>query len=589
MNIYIKYDLDKSIFNTKSYQSIKSIINEYLQLNSIDDNIENYFVDFNGLCLNNDYSLEKYNIENNAVITLNKKIKGGSMKNRILTIIFGVIIGIIPIFVLPLGFVPLTAGLIKIIVEKSISTIAKYLVCTLGKVTLYSRINILLFFIKYVTFILMIYVIMTFPLIIFCISLKGHTILDNPKSMCGAISAGSTTGMILTCIFIMIYSCFKFGDYILKLFINIFKLTYFTNTIFNPTLQTLLKIYNKLKYVPIKIIPIVGQIMTGYFISLTALLKIVNVVLSSIQKLGCKFQFNKQDFLKNVMSGVKSLKKHGSTKHGSSKHGSSEHGSSKHESSEHGSEDGSDDDNSINQPIIFGVNNVICEPDINKCCAPENYESIGDALSFLLDNGITSGIIKMYKVYPAFVLIVEALYGAGLDRLGYDTGLYGALYEQKNYLNRILEKNSEKLTDITKDLIYTFLTNGDQQLIPKIKNSLDTNLNIPIDQSKIDEVNKLKEKIDNLEERMIYYSKRENAAYVVGGSLFKTIFKFVFVNIFCNVVSTAKASEDVIFKMGDLSEMIDMLKAGSSTGLFISVFYIIAIIVLVLCSIFQAF
>ena len=577
MNIYIKYDLDKSIFNTKSYQSIKSIINEYLHLNSIYDNIENYFIDYNGLCLNNDYSLEKYDIENNAVITLNKKIKGGSLKNRILIIVFGVIIGIIPIFVLPLGFIPLTAGLIKVIIEKSINTIFKYLVCTLGKVTLYSRLNVLLFCIKYFIFILMIYVTITFPLIIFCISLKGHTILDNPTSMCKAISVGSTTGLILTCIFLMIYSCFKFGDYILKFFINIFKLTYITNTIINPILQTLMQIYDKLKYLPIKFIPVLGEGLSAYFIVLNLLLNIVNVILSSIQKLGCKLQFNKQDFLKNVMSGVKSLKK---KKHGSSVHGSSVHASS---------EDGSSDNNSSKQSNIFGVNNIMCEPDLNQCCAAENYEFIGDSLSSLLDNDVTSDIIKSYKIYPSFVLVVEALYGAGLDRLGYNTGLYGPLYEQKNYLNRILESNSEKLKDITKDLIYTFLTNGDQQLIPKIKNALDTNLNIPIDQSKIDEVNKLKTKIDNLEERMIHYSNKENAAYVVGGSLFKTIFKFIFVNIFCNVVTTAKTSEDVISKMGDLYEMIDMLKAGSSSGLFVSIIYIITVIVIVICSIFNVF
>lgn len=569
MNIYIKYELNKTIFKTISYQSIKSIIYKYLELNNISDDIDNYFLDYNGTYLNNDYSLEKYNINNQTILTLNKKIKGGSTMNRILIIILGIVIGLIPIFILPLGFIPLTAGLIKVIVEKSINTVCKYLVCTLGKVTLYSRIKFFLIIIKYTTFILMIYVLMTFPLILFCISLKGHSILDNPKSMCGAISAGSTTGIVLTMIFIMIYACFKFGDYLINFFIYIFKFTYITNTTINPSLQSLLKLYDKLKYLPIKVIPIIGQGMTAYFTGLGMLLKIVNVVLSSVQKLGCRLQLNKQDFLKDIMSGVKSLKK---GKH-SHKSGSS-----------------SDDDSSSgNQTSTFGVNNIICEPDMNKCCAAENYVFIGDALSFLLDNGITAGIIKMFKVYPAFVLIVEALYDAGLDRLGYDTGLYGPLYEQKIYLNRILEKDIDKLTDITKDLIYTFLTEGKQELIPKIKNALDTDLDIPVDQQKIDEANKIKTKIDDLEEKMIYYSKRENAAYIVGGSLFKTIFKFIFVNVFCNVVTTAKSSEDVINKMGDISEMVDMLKAGSSSGLFTSVIYLIAIIVLLFCGLFGVF
>ena len=88
---------------------------------------------------------------------------------------------------------------------------------------------------------------------------------------------------------------------------------------------------------------------------------------------------------------------------------------------------------------------------------------------------------------------------------------------------------------------------------------------------------------------MIYYSRNEGAAYIVGGSLFKTIFKFIFVNVFCNVVTTAKTSEDVISKMGDISEMVDMLKAGSSTGIFVCILYLLAIIVLTFCGLFGIF
>jgi hypothetical protein len=569
MDIYIKYELNKSIFNTKKYQSIKSIIYNYLEINNISDNVENYFLDYNGSYLDDDYSLERYNIERKSILTLNKKIKGGTTRNRILTILFGVLIGLMPIFILPLGFIPLTAGLIKIIVEKSLNTICKYLVCTLGKVTLYSRIKIGLWVLKYTAFLLMIYVLMTFPIIIYCVSIKGHTILDNPKSMCGAINAGSLTGLILTSLFLLIYACFKFGDYFLKLLMSIFKLTYFTNTLINPYLQAGLKIYNKAKYVPIFAIPVLGEIIKPYFSGLTILLKIVNLVLNSVKKIGCQLTFDKKALLKEIQSGGRGHLHKRSHKH-----------KDKHKKSD------SNDDSSSNS---FGVNDIICEPDLDQCCSAENYVFIGDSLSFLIDNGFTSSFIKMFKVFPAFVLIIEALYGAGLDRLGYDTGIYGPLYEQKNYLNRILEKNIATLSKSTVDLINTFLNNGDQQLIPKIKNALDTNLDIPVDQKKIDEANKIKLKIDELEERMIYYSRNEGAAYIVGGSLFKTIFKFIFVNVFCNVVTTAKTSEDVITKMGDISEMVDMLKAGSSTGIFICILYLLAIIVLTFCGLFDIF
>ena len=101
------------------------------------------------------------------------------------------------------------------------------MVCNLGKVTLFSRIGFFLSFIKYVMFTLMIYVLITFPLILFCITLKGHNVLDNPQSMCGAISTGSLVGLILTAIYAMMYIGFRFGDYLIDFFIlPIFKIAF---------------------------------------------------------------------------------------------------------------------------------------------------------------------------------------------------------------------------------------------------------------------------------------------------------------------------------------------------------------------------
>jgi hypothetical protein len=78
-------------------------------------------------------------------------------------------------------------------------------------------------------------------------------------------------------------------------------------------------------------------------------------------------------------------------------------------------------------------------------------------------------------------------------------------------------------------------------------------------------------------------------SYEKGKTLFKTIFKYLFLNIFCNVVSTAKTSQDIISKSGEISEMIEILKAGSATGIIVAVCYFITFIVLIICGIFNIF
>ena len=80
MNIYIKYgDNNKQLIRIKNYESINSIINNYLIKNNINDNeIDDYFLDYNGKYLNKNFSIEKYNLKEETILTINKKKKGGS-------------------------------------------------------------------------------------------------------------------------------------------------------------------------------------------------------------------------------------------------------------------------------------------------------------------------------------------------------------------------------------------------------------------------------------------------------------------------------------------------------------------------------
>ena len=47
MKIFIKYENIKTELNIEIYQSINSIINQYLTENNIQDNINNYFLEIN--------------------------------------------------------------------------------------------------------------------------------------------------------------------------------------------------------------------------------------------------------------------------------------------------------------------------------------------------------------------------------------------------------------------------------------------------------------------------------------------------------------------------------------------------------------
>jgi len=72
MKIFIKYENNKKVLlNISNFQSINSIIYQYLEkIDRSNDLLDDYFLDYNGIYLNKDYSLEKYNIVDNTELTL---------------------------------------------------------------------------------------------------------------------------------------------------------------------------------------------------------------------------------------------------------------------------------------------------------------------------------------------------------------------------------------------------------------------------------------------------------------------------------------------------------------------------------------
>lgn len=568
MKIFINYENIKISLHTKEYQSVNSIINEYLKKNSKMTKYKNnddYSLDYNGILLNKNLSLEKYNITDNSILNITEKVKGGNSfisfaMHNIILVILVFIIALLPIFILPLGFIPLTSSLIKTIIEKSFNTIGTYLVCTLEKITLFKRMKFIIFIIKYVIFLLMIFVIITFPLILLCVTLKGQTITDNPKNVCGAISAGNISGSILTMIYVFIYILYRGGDYVIDFFIWLFKKSYMLNTTFNPSLASLREVYDKAKYTPWLIIPFLGEGIIGYFQYLDSTLPLTTVVLESITSIGCADEFSKELLMGAVLNKMKEL--------------------------ENKTNENIRNENKKIKVISFDDPIDLCIMNKNKCCNPKNYVMIADIFLTSLGNSIIAATLKSYYIYPAYVLIIQALYEYALSSINdYENLTHNNTEHKKIYFRKLLANKIDKIPYDLKEMINNYLENNNNYLVPEIQDRLD-NLFLSENSNFIKEI---RAKLALLEDRMIAYSKESMSAYIPGGSLFKTVFKIVFLDTLCNVFATAKSSEDVISKMGEMKEIVDMLKAGTSSGLITSFCYLIVVIILIICGIFNIF
>jgi len=573
MKIFINYECNKKIINTENYESITSIINKYVIENNINEDIDNYFLDHNGIYLNRNFSLEKYKIKEESTLNLHTKKRGGSnfvsfaMKNPFLVFIVFVI-AFLPVLILPLGFIPATATLIKIIIEKSVDTIGKYLVCTLGKITLFKRLKLLLTVNKYMFYVIMIFVVIAFPLILLCVTLKGNSITDDPKNMCGAISAGNIAGIILTSMYMGMYLLIRAGNLIIKPLIYICKQNYISNMLFIPLLKYILKFYDTMKYLPVVLLPFIGPGIHAYFAFLGLSLVGLKVILDTVKDIGCKSTFSKEAFIKKLMANVNKEKKNQDDKN------------------DKGNTDEINNHDDVFTHAMEIKRETVCkDTDDIKCCDPQNYVSIGDALTMVIENGVSSKILKSAGFFPSFILFTEALYESALSRMDANNDLQTKGFnEKKLYLRKILQDKINKISEGTRELIRKFLENGDEDLIHNIKQGLEKNF--PSDNPLINEV---KIKLAYLEDSMIRFSEEDGSKYAPGKSLFKTIFKIIFVDVFCNVAQTTKTSLDVIHEMGEMEELVDMLKGGTSAGIYTGMSYVLTVIILIILGIFNMF
>jgi len=618
MKIYIKYENKNKIINTNNYESINSIINKFIIKYEINDNLynylynisDNYFIDYNGKYLDVNMCLEKYNIKKNSILNLNKKKRGGNsfidfVKKNIFLVLIVLFIALLPVLILPIGFIPATATLIKIIIEKTFESILNFLLCKYGKKTLYNRLKLIISIFKYFIFIIIIFVIISFPIMLLTITMKGHTLMDDPKSMCKAINVGNITGMVLTLVYFGIYIIYRCGNYIIPIMINLFKKNYILNTLFNPILSSILNTYNRSKYYPIMIIPIIGIGISAYYTFLSLIIPGLELLLTAISEAGCHKSFNKNMFMNKINDKLKNLKNMGK-KFDEIKERIEEM-DEKYDNISSKLDDLKGKYYNIIEKSEFPLKKSVA----NKLDYLKEYDLKGKMEDLKQKIDIKGKFEKFKGKYENIKekLLNEHHGGKSIEHEPKHEQKHDSEHESKNSEFKILNDinpvcltseiqccNPSNFIDIA-DVINMLLNNAFTSLILKktklyscfvifaeglYEYALD---NINDNNSKDEIINK----INIIDQNMIEYSRIDGSVYNPGKSLFKTIFKIIFIETFCNIFQTAKTSKDVISRMGETEELVDMLKAGSSTGIIMSPLYFLTVIILIICGIFNVY
>ena len=307
MNINICYNNKNNKFEVDPLESILSIKNRFFSNNDNDNNennLDDYDIFLDNKKLEDQDYLDKFTITNGQKLNIYTKIKGGR-DGSFLYYFFGIIIVLLPIIILALGFIPAFSSMLGIILQKSFGKIFDYLECNLGKKTLVSRFKWLtMSVVQYLILGLMIYVIITIPLTILCTMLRGERIFDNPLNLCKPIKTANTASTILIIFYFMFYFMLRYGNWIGSLLLDFCKQNYYLNTIFSPMIQSLLNFYNRIKYLPVAFIPLVGMTITNYMRGIELILPVFYTLLVSIKDAGCKKILNKTKFLNVLKSKI---------------------------------------------------------------------------------------------------------------------------------------------------------------------------------------------------------------------------------------------------------------------------------------------
>jgi hypothetical protein len=103
-------------------------------------------------------------------------------------------------------------------------------------------------------------------------------------------------------------------------------------------------------------------------------------------------------------------------------------------------------------------------------------------------------------------------------------------------------------------------------------------------------INRIKENMNILDVILLNYTKKEGISYSKEKySLTNILLQNIYISAFCNVVTTANSTQEVIRESGTLLEIVDMYKSGIVCGTITGALYFIVVFVIIICAIIGIF
>jgi len=634
MYIDIIYNKQVHKINIHKYDSIlciKDNINEYLLKKKIinqniflyENNIKNFQLFCNNKLLKNNDYCDKLGIKENDKLNLYLKKKGGSILKKILFYISCIIIIFIPFFILPTGLNTGGVSFIAEIMMRAKNELSRYLICELGFNTLVGRFSTFINFIKYALFILATYTLISIGCITAACLPKGLSLSDDPNKLCTPYKIGSTAGLVLTAFYFMSYFWMRYSTKLLNPIESWAKSNFVTNLLVKPFITLIISISTSLKFTVAYMTPVFGVSLKAMHTFLDITFPGIIYILEEVSKIGCsKVNFGQ---IKNKIQGeLKKMNNENKEKEKSKI-------KVKNNSMSGGNYATNIDvnklydinifeniktngivDNSLYDGIlaelklgIKPVKNKVCDEDsTGSCCSKEMMLEIGNLFYDLIVSSNESG--KMIK---------QTIENSGL-KLGLNLALIGIyekviqndddpidfknknIIEKKIMLKKYLENNKpqlkiNKFDNIIKS-IEEYLNTPDNKIDDEFdekveneitkylsKNNLKNNVQIKDIQDKIDELEK-----DN---ENYAYIKKENYNRSKQNDTTKKLIKTIFIGVLCNFFTTTNSAYKIIENIGGMNEFMDILKCGSSAGVFIAFIYIIVAIIIIICGFFGVY
>ncbi len=314
-------------------------------------------------------------IKEKDTILIEPILKGGGIKDFFRffkkhwgIVIIAFIIALLPLFSLPSGLIPISASLLKVVMDETFEKVGLYLATNLGKYSLYNRLKFIIGIIKYVIFILIAYVSMTFPLLLLTCTLKGSEISASPTSLCSPSNAAFITGIVLTVLYMVIYSYFRGFGNVLDFFKGFYKKDQASQMVGAPITEGLHKTYDNMKYVSVSRNPQVGI----YYVFLDKMADVAMSFVNTVVDIGCgSGDMSVNSFFQKFKSHYESI------------------------------EDSKNRDNNIKIEIPKEK-----RLNIGNCCSPERYSKIG-MLLYEVINKYTEQFKKM-EIYTNLILVAIA-------------------------------------------------------------------------------------------------------------------------------------------------------------------------------------